>query len=382
MRIGHYDARLGAQGGITAYVRRVGRAQTRAGHDVLYLGRPLDSDTESQALRVRSDQELFSVAAAKALDVLHLHTPVDHLPDDRVPTLRTMHTNDGSCPSGSRYLKRSGRPCPRAYSIAGCLWGHFVDHCGSRRPHKTWANFRSIRREQAQATELLTLTVSRFLKEQMIRSGGPAEHLHVLHSPAPQVPIARAPLPRQAPPRFVFAGRIEPQKGVDWLLRAVAATGPSIYVDLAGTGHPDDLRALEQLARDLGIRAQVSFHGWLAEEEVYALIEEARGVVVPSVWHEPAGLVPLEAAALGRPVVASDVGGLPEYATDAFSLRVPPRDTEALAEALATLARHPDQAEAMGQRGHERARSTFAMDDFLDRLAAFYEQVRQSPALN
>jgi len=101
-------------------------------------------------------------------------------------------------------------------------------------------------------------------------------------------------------------------------------------------------------------------------------------VVVPSVWHEPAGLVTLEAAALGRPVVASEVGGIPEYALDAFSLRVPPRDIDALAEAIGHLARNAEQAETMGRRGYGLAQSEFAMDRFLRRLDALYDDIRRT----
>ncbi|MFB6231998.1 MAG: glycosyltransferase family 4 protein [Salinibacter sp.] len=378
MRIGHYDARLWAQGGIASYVRRVGQAQARTGHDVVFLCRASEGDAPSNTLEVENDRALFSAAQARGLDVLHLHGPVETLPEDRVPTVRTVHTNDASCPSGSRYLKRTGQPCDRDYSVAGCLWGHLVDHCGSRRPHNTWANFQRIQQEQTQAAALPTITVSRFLKEQMIRSGCPAETLRVLHSPAPTLSGTFSPPPRRTPPHFVFAGRIEPQKGLDWLLRSLGAVDADVHLDVAGTGDEGYLDTLDQLVADLGIREQVTFHGWLDEDAVYALIEQARGVVVPSVWHEPAGLVTLEAAALGRPVVASEVGGIPEYATDAFALRVPPRDTEALAGAITTLARDPDRATAMGRRGHDQARSEFAMDRFLRRLDAFYDDVRSS----
>ena len=381
MRIGHYDSRLGAQGGIASYMRRVGRAQERAGHDVCFLCRSNEGDEPLTVLEVADDRALFSTARAQNLDVLHLHAPVETLPEggrDRGPTLRTVHTHDGSCPSGSRYLKRSGQPCSRAYSVAGCLWGHLVDHCGSRRPHKTLANFQRIRQEQAQAAALPTITVSRFLKEQMIRSGCPEENLHVLRSPAPDVPGTFSPLPRQQPPHFVFAGRIEPQKGLDWLLRAVAKVEPDVRLDVAGTGDEQYLTQMDHLASDLGLQEQVTFHGWLDEGEVYALIEQARAVVVPSVWHEPAGLVTLEAAALGRPVVASEVGGIPEYAFDAFSLRVPPRDIDALAEAIGHLARNAEQAETMGRRGYGLAQSEFAMDRFLRRLDALYDDIRRT----
>lgn len=378
MRIGHYDSRLGAQGGIASYVRRVGRAQDRSDHEVFYLCRTAPESGKPNAIETDDDSALFAAARDLDLDVLHLHRPVEVLPKDRVPTVRTVHTNDASCPSGSRYLKRSGQPCDRDYSVAGCLWGHLVDHCGSRRPHKTLANFKSIEKEQGQAAEIPTITVSRFLKKRMIRSGCSAKTLRVLHSPAPDITTPFSPPPRHTPPHFVFAGRIEPQKGADWLLRSVAAMSPKIHLDVAGTGNAEYLSTLAQLAADLDIRDRVTFHGWLEEGGVYDLIQEARAVIVPSVWHEPAGLVTLEAAALGRPVIASEVGGIPEYATDAFSLRVPPRDVEALARAITELARDPERAEAMGKQGYDLARSKFAMGRFLDRLDAFYGQVRRS----
>jgi glycosyltransferase involved in cell wall biosynthesis len=235
------------------------------------------------------------------------------------------------------------------------------------------ANFQRIGYEQELAAVLPTLTVSRFLKEQMIRSGCPAENLHVLHSPAPDVAESFSE-PRQAdPPRFVFAGRIEPKKGVDWLLRSVAEV-KNVHVDIAGTGDKDAMSRMDQLVSDLGVRERVTFHGWLDEDEVYTLIGQARALVFPSVWHEPAGLVTLEAAALGRPVIASKVGGIPEYASDEFSLRVEPRDISGLAACMDALANDRDRAEAMGRRGYQLAQSRFSMEQFLERLDRFYQK--------
>ena len=73
MRIGHYDSRLGAQGGIASYMRRVGRAQEHAGHEVCFLCHSNEGDEQSAVLEVENDTELFSVARTQDLDVLHLH---------------------------------------------------------------------------------------------------------------------------------------------------------------------------------------------------------------------------------------------------------------------------------------------------------------------
>jgi glycosyltransferase involved in cell wall biosynthesis len=258
--------------------------------------------------------------------------------------------------------------------VGGCLWGHLVDHCGSRRPHKTLANFQNIRLEQQQATEVPTITVSRFLKEQMIRSGCAPDNLHVIHSPAPDVHTDFTPLPMNAPPRFLFAGRIEPNKGLDWLLRAVARVKAPIHLDVAGSGSERYLTRMRGLVADLGIDDRVTFHGWLDEDEVLERMRNARAVVFPSVWHEPAGLITLEAAAVGRPVIASAVGGIPEYALDDFALHVPVRDIDALSAAINQLATAPDRAEQMGWRALHVARTRFTMDRFTRRVEGLYER--------
>jgi glycosyltransferase involved in cell wall biosynthesis len=247
-----------------------------------------------------------------------------------------------------------------------------VDHCGSRRPHKTLANFQNIRLEQQQAAEIPTITVSRFLKEQMIRSGCAPDNLHVIHSPAPDVHTDFTPLPMNTPPRFLFAGRIEPNKGLDWLLRAVARVKAPIHLDVAGSGSERYLTRMRELVADLGIDDRVTFHGWLDEDEVLERMRTARAVVFPSVWHEPAGLITLEAAAVGRPVIASAVGGIPEYALDDFALLVPVRDVDALAGAIDRIACDYEYARTLGQRGYELARTRFAMDGFLKRLHMRY----------
>lgn len=373
MRIGHYAPKLWARGGIATYVRRLGQAQEQAGHEVFYFSRTSAGEDAPDPQRViTNDHELFGSARDLNLDVLHLHKPVDHLPEERVLTVRTMHGNQGSCPSGTRYLKRSGQPCHRAYSISGCLWGHLIDHCGSRRPHKAYANFKSIQREQRLAAALPTLTVSQFLKDQMIRSGCPPENLYVLRSPAPDPRSSYTPPPREGLPRFVFLGRITPQKGIDWLLRAAARVPEELRIDIAGEGNPSYVRTLQEQATELGIDSQTTFHGWLDDAAVFALLQKARAVVVPSVWHEPAGLVTLEAAALGRPVIGSKVGGLPEYATEDFALLAPPRDVDALAQHITCLASDKSKAEQMGRRGLHAAHTKFALSSFINKLHQFY----------
>ena len=370
MTIGHYAPKLWAPGGIARYVRRVGRAQAEAGHRVCYVaGEGSPADFEDETVVVRDEKALFAWAKREELDVLHLHKPVRDLPADRVPTVRTMHGHQGSCPSATRYLARRGEPCDRRHGLAACARGRVLDGCGSRRPGRLLGAIGSVAHEHALAAELHTVTVSLYLRDEMVRAGCSGRRLHALLSPAPEA-AAYEPPPREGRPRIAFLGRLVPQKGADWLLRAASRAAVPFTVDIAGDGPERD--ALETLARSLGLGDRAMFHGWLGDEDARAVVRGARAVAVPSVWHEPAGLVTLEAAAAGRAVVASRVGGIPEYAGTEGSLLVAPHDVDGLAQALDRVAGDARLAETMGRAALARARRQFAPADFVRDLDAVY----------
>lgn len=376
MRIGHYETNVQAQGGTATYIRRLGHAQRQRGHEVTYLSQePLQSPFDGDHVQVADEHALFDQAQRLDLDVLHLHQPVSYLPDDRVLTVRTMHNHSGSCVSGSRLLGRTGMPCDRRVNALGCLWGHYADRCGPRDPRRVWTNFQNVSHEVQQSKTLHTFAVSGFLREQMIETGHDPSQVHVIHSPAPQPKGDFVPIPRGTPPRFLFVGRLAPQKGADWLLRAIARLETPYHLDIAGDG--PSLSALQQRVRSLDIENNVTFHGWCNSSRIETLFQQARAVVVPSIWHEPAGLVTLEAAAAGRPVIASRVGGIPEYADSSFARLVAPNDVPALADALTRLATDLELATQMGQAGLRAAETTFTMDAFIRRMDTLYEQAKQ-----
>jgi glycosyltransferase involved in cell wall biosynthesis len=372
MRIGHYADDPLAQGGIASYIRRLATAQRQRGDEVILFSREAPpAQASSTVERVADAASLFQAADQRELDVLHLHRAVDEVPADRVPTVYTMHDNRGSCPSGSRFLARSEDPCDRDFTVAGCLWGHLVDHCGSRRPHKILENYASIKQEQHLASLVPTMTVSDYVRTSMIDSGAPADQLHTVHSPAPIVPSPVLPPPRQGPPRLIYVGRIEPNKGLDWFLRALARC-PTVVADIAGAGTDEYVAFMKRRTNELGITDRVTFHGWLSESEVYALYRRARAVVVPSLWHEPAGLVTLEAAACGRPVIASRVGGIPEYASSSFALLCEPGRVGELAEHITTLAADWETAWLMGRAGRTAATTDYTVPAFLTAVDQIY----------
>jgi glycosyltransferase involved in cell wall biosynthesis len=160
--------------------------------------------------------------------------------------------------------------------------------------------------------EVPAIANSQFVKDQMIRSGYSADNIRVLHYPAPEIGDYFP--PEQEMYRILFfLGRITPEKGFVWLLRALAEVKVPLHMDIAGSGNQEQEQAIRRLAERLGLMNRITFHGWVNEAKAIQLIQGARALVFPSVWHEPAGIVSLEAAAAGRPIIASSVGGIPEY---------------------------------------------------------------------
>jgi glycosyltransferase involved in cell wall biosynthesis len=144
--------------------------------------------------------------------------------------------------------------------------------------------------------------------------------------------------PEEGPPwRLVAVGRASPEKGFDVLLEAVHLArrdGTDVTLDIVGDG--PDRAALEARSAQLGLAGAVRFLGPLPRAVLYERMAAAHAVVVPS-RREGLGLVAVEALALGRPVIASRVGGLPEVVTAGTGMLVPPEDPAALAHALQSL---------------------------------------------
>lgn len=193
---------------------------------------------------------------------------------------------------------------------------------------------------------------------------------------AAQATNVRARLGLAAGDRVVaVAARMTEQKGHAHLidaLPAIAAAVPGVRCVFAGDG---PLRAaLEAHARRRGVAGRCLFLG--ARDDVAAVLASADVVALPS-RSEGLPFAVLEAMAVGRPVVATAVGGTPEAIDDGRTgLLVPAGDTAALAAALARLLGDPDVARRMGEQGAARVRREFSLAGMVGALADLYDGLR------
>lgn len=139
--------------------------------------------------------------------------------------------------------------------------------------------------------------------------------------------------------RLLNVGRIDERKGIDTAIDALAHLPADATLTVAGAGDDQALRALRERAARAGLDGRVAFLGAQDRDRLRAVYADADAVVFPVRWDEPWGLVPLEAMALGRPVLATGRGGSAEYLRDGENaLLFPADDPQALAARLLELA--------------------------------------------
>lgn len=140
---------------------------------------------------------------------------------------------------------------------------------------------------------------------------------------------------RDGPAVFGFIGRIEPEKGIEILLRATAGLDGDWRLRIAGRGEAAYVARLQRVFVDPRIE-------WLGQVQAGAFYDSIDAVVAPAIWAEPFGRTVVEALARGRGVIASRIGGLPEAAGGGGrAILIPPGDPGALATAMATVVRDP-----------------------------------------
>jgi len=174
--------------------------------------------------------------------------------------------------------------------------------------------------------------------------------------------------------RLTVVGRLSPRKGQDTALRAMAELvrrGHDVELELVGSVYPG-YEWFEQSLRDLADELKVADRLMLRDfhAHVWPFYAGADVVAVPSRL-EPFGSVAVEAMAAGRPVVVTNVGGLPEIVTDGETgLVVRPDDPPALADAVARLLEDPEAAREVASRASSTARARFTLERYERELTA------------
>lgn len=254
-------------------------------------------------------------------------------------------------------------------ACTGCFWPNVLFRCHrvaeasiARKPFRVWQYkgnlgfrlraFRNIPRHVYGSHALRKRVEDRLQPPAGVRSS-------VIPNAVDPGWLAEPPAPFPEMLVLCSVGRLETTKGTDVLLSAFAEVQreiPEAKLRFVGGG---EIPRYAALAQRLGLARAVTFHGPVAPSAVQTMISSSSIVVSPHLWEEPFGRSALEAGACGRPLVASDLGGVRETTTKETAILVLPRDSVALSQALLTLARTKGRAMAMGQAARRHVSERF-----------------------
>lgn len=240
-------------------------------------------------------------------------------------------------------------------------------------PARHWLN-----RYKYASPRLHYVAVSQAVRQVLVASGVAAQRVETVYS---GIDLHRFTKVTTAPPLFPAGtrvigtvGHLAGQKGHQYLLEAMALLvrdEPHLGMVLVGDGA---LRpALEAQAAELGIMPHVRFTGF--QRDVLPLMQ-GFDLFVFSSYFEGLGTAILDAMALGKPVVATHAGGIPEAVADGVTgVLVPPRDPQALAAALRQLLHHPEQAQRFGDAGRQRVEQHFTAEQMAHGTLQVYQRI-------
>jgi glycosyltransferase involved in cell wall biosynthesis len=291
------------------------------------------------------------------------------------PTIQFVHAHRVTfCPGDGKYYRRTQEGCTRPFGPY-CLIAPFLHECGSQRPWRIASNYAAVRRWLDVAPKLIKLIVaSRYMKRELMAVGMAEDHVVVNPIGVDvKAETAGSSWPSAENVTVLFVGRLYEVKGPQYLLTALDHIDVPCRAVFVGDG--PGLEPLKRAATRLSPRHPVEFAGWVHQHEVQRFYQQARVVVVPSVWPEPFGLVGVEALQYGKPVVAFDVGGISEWLKHGFNgFLVAPKDAPGLAAAIKRILVDGQLAEEMGRHARALAVEQFSIERHIDTLLRVYEE--------
>ena len=293
---------------------------------------------------------------------------VDRRLINRWPVVKMLHGYFGTCVSGQKmHAFPSPQACGRTFGPA-CLALYFPRRCGRLTPSAMMQGYRWASQQRALFSRYAAVVVaSQHMSSEMARNGVLHDRLKVLSLFS--TVTGGPPAAGGEPDTVLFAGRMTPLKGGDVLIRAAARAsrllGRPVRLLMAGDGPQKE--AWRNLASSLHVELELT--GWVERDDRAPVYGRAALVAVPSLWPEPFGLVGLDAASLGRPAVAFDVGGIRDWLTDGLNGRLVAAGAgeEGLASAIAALLDNAAERERMGRGALEVSRR-MAVAAHIDRL--------------
>jgi glycosyltransferase involved in cell wall biosynthesis len=291
------------------------------------------------------------------------------------PSIRYEHGFRLSCFTGRRLARRTNTICNYSPGLS-CLVRAHTQLCSPRNPLLAIKRIKDFYLNKFAHQKLkYILVASKYIKSLLIKSGYKDNFVKILPYYT-NLPGLESIADSKATPTIVCVSRVEAEKGVDYLLRALSRVKTKAKVFIIGEG--TEIPRLKKMSRSLSDKHEIVFTGWIENSEIKKYYSNATLAVVPSIWPEPFGIIGIEAMANAVPVVAFNVGGISDWLIDGENgYLVPRKDEEVLAKKISYYLENPEIAKSMGMQGRSLAEKKFVLDVHLNKLVNLFERAVQ-----
>ncbi|MDR0888167.1 MAG: glycosyltransferase family 4 protein [Candidatus Methanoplasma sp.] len=341
------------RGGIEHRMHETSRLLAKKGHDVTILTGRLPDTAEEEKV------DGYRIVRLKS-NILNVYNPPFISSKDVLETLQSIdpdivNYNYRWAPSYNKDLKKYDGKKVFTYHN---MWGEGIGL------QAKFSEINDNRFRPCLDTFDHIIGVSDHVRNDLIRRGYPQEHVT-------SVPTGLSSFPEKGDGDgdFILSlGRLVRTKGLDYLIEAME----DIDYKLIICGRGPDSKRLEKKIAKAGLENKIEMKGWVSEEEKNDLMGSCKFFVMPSLF-ESLGLAAIELMSYGRPLIYSEVNGLPETVKDG-GISVPPKNSESISSAANALLFDESYREELGRNAFERARA-YDWDGLIPNIEYVFEKV-------
>jgi glycosyltransferase involved in cell wall biosynthesis len=313
--------------------------------------------------------EMVEILKSEKPDIVHVHNLYPQFSPSvlvacrrkSVPVVMTVHNFLLTCPNW--YHIHRGQVCERC--LGGREYCCIIQNCRENICESVGyavRNFVARKLQLFHDNVTLFIAPTGFVKHRLCEAGFRDERIAVIPN---MVSSSNGGTTPPLGKYIAFAGRISPEKGIDTLLKAAGKTALPVHIAGDATQNGKLVESAPSCARLVG---------HLQGDQLSRFYRGARFAVVPSICFETFGLAAAEAMKSGLPVIASDIGGLPEIVDDGVTgLLFKAGDFKDLADKMKILWDSPELCLKMGRAGREKATREYSEEVYKKRLIAAYE---------
>ncbi|MGG0739344.1 glycosyltransferase family 4 protein [Niallia taxi] len=216
------------------------------------------------------------------------------------------------------------------------------------------------------------ITPSNYYREKMIEWGFPKEkiyHIPNFVNPNDFIPSYTS------KGYFLYLGRLSEEKGIITLLESIKLTNTDVKVKIVGTGPLEE--SIKNFIKLNNLESKVELLGFQSGDTLNAIIKDSKAVIMPSEWYENGPLSLIESFALGKPVIGSNIGGIPEHIDDKKNgFLFTPKSSVELGTILDNVNRFsPEKMQKLGENARAKVEEIYNNDYHMEKLLNLYMKV-------